>query len=251
VSPAQVRFLGTGTAFNNDGRGSQAILVRPAAASPFLVDIGPTAMQAMARFEVDFNEIDRLFLTHLHGDHLAGWPFLLLSQHFIAGRTIPFHIHGPAGARERLEGLVLNCYPELPDKLLFDVIYHEFPVEERSGLDGGPGMSFDILPMQHHASSAGIRFRLPGFNMAVTGDTGWCDNLERLGEGCDLLILECSSARRESPAHLSLDEIRSGRDRLGECQIALVHLTDAVAQELAIDPAPRLFCAHDGMTYPA
>jgi ribonuclease BN (tRNA processing enzyme) len=86
--------------------------------------------------------------------------------------------------------------------------------------------------------------------LAVSGDTGWCDNLERLGEGCDLLILECSSTRAESPTHLSLDEIRSGRERLGNGRIALVHLPDAVAQELAIDPVPLLFCAHDGMIHP-
>jgi ribonuclease BN (tRNA processing enzyme) len=249
MSASQVCFLGTGTAFNSDGRGSQSILVRPAGASPFLVDIGPTAMQAMARYDMDFRGIDRLFLTHLHGDHTAGWP-LLLSQVFIAERSRPFHIYGPTGTRELLQGLVALCYGDVLREQAFEVIFHEFAVEERADLDGGEGMRFDLHTMHHHESSVGIRFRMQGLTMAVSGDTGWCDNLERLGEGCDLLILECTSARRQSPTHLSLDEIRSGRERLGRCQVVLVHLTDEVAQELAIDPVPMLLGAYDGMSWP-
>ena len=249
MSSPQVCFLGTGTAFNSGGRGSQAILVRPASASPFLVDIGPTAMQAMARFDVDFSEIDRLFLTHLHGDHTAGWPFLLLSQVFVAGRGSPFHIHGPVGTREHLESLAALCYRDVLPEQAFEVIFHEFPVEERSDLDGAEGMRFDLLPMHHHESSAGLRFRMRELTLAVSGDTGWCDNLERLGERCDLLILECTSARKQSLTHLSLDEIRERRERLGQCEVVLTHLTDNVAQELALDPIPMLTGAHDGMTW--
>jgi ribonuclease BN (tRNA processing enzyme) len=249
VNSPLVRFLGTGTAFNSDGRGSQAIMVRPAAASPFLVDIGPTALQAMARLDIERSAIDRLFLTHLHGDHTAGWPFLLLHQLFVAGRRRPFHVHGPEGARERLEALALHCYGELLERREFDLHYHEFPAEERAGVDGRQGMAFDILPMRHHQSSVGLRFRMPGLTLAVSGDTGWCENLERLGDGCDLLILECTSARKESETHLCLDEIRANRERLGRCQVILVHLTDDVAQELALDPIPMLFAAHDGMIW--
>jgi hypothetical protein len=63
------------------------------------------------------------------------------------------------------------------------------------------------------------------------------------------LILECSSARKQSLTHLSLDEIRARRERLGRCEVVLTHLTDAVAQELALDPVPMLTGAHDGMTW--
>jgi ribonuclease BN (tRNA processing enzyme) len=243
-----LRFLGTGTAFNTDGRGAQAIFVEPEGSSPFLVDVGPTCMQAMARFEVDWSGIDRLFLTHLHGDHTAGWPFLLLNMVFIAGRSRPFHIYGPEGTREKLDGLAGLCYRDVLAKQNFEVVYHEFPVEQREGLDGG-GLAFDILPMTHHDSSVGLRFHLERARIAVTGDTGWCENLERLSLNSDLLILECTTLERQAFTHLSLEEIREGRERLGQAQIVLVHLTDEVAEELSLDPIPRVVAAHDGMVY--
>ena len=94
----QIHFLGTGNAFNADGRATTAFLVQPAAAAPFLIDCGPNLMSSLIRFGLDFRGLDRLFLTHFHGDHVAGWPFLLLHlaiQHAGAIRRPELFLHGP------------------------------------------------------------------------------------------------------------------------------------------------------------
>ena len=51
-----------------------------------LIDCGATAMVAMRRFGVDPGDVDTIFLSHLHGDHFAGLPFLLLEAHFVSHR---------------------------------------------------------------------------------------------------------------------------------------------------------------------
>ena len=55
-------FLGTGNAFNVDGRGSQSIWIEPAGGPPFLVDVGPTALAAMQRFGLRPGAVGRVFL---------------------------------------------------------------------------------------------------------------------------------------------------------------------------------------------
>ena len=246
MGSGQILFLGTGTAFNDDGRGSQAIWLAPAGGPPFLVDIGPTAMSAARRYGAPLEQLDRLLVTHLHGDHTAGWPFLLLHWVFAVRRTRPFDVHGPSGTRECLEGLVRHCYGELLERHTFEIRYHEIPVESRDSLESG-GLELDVYPMQHHASSIGYRLRVGELRVAVSGDTAWCDSLERLGQGSDLLILECTSAGPPLPAHVCLDEVRRGVERLGAARVVLIHLPDAVAAELARDPIPGVAAAHDGM----
>jgi hypothetical protein len=72
-----------------------------------------------------------------------------------------------------------------------------------------------------------------------------------LARESDLLILECTSTRPESSLHMSLDELRERRDHLDCPEILLVHLCDAVAEELSLDPIRGVTAAHDGLIWPA
>jgi ribonuclease BN (tRNA processing enzyme) len=124
------------------------------------------------------------------------------------------------------------------------------PAQEASGLAAGR-TRFDIVPMEHHASSLGYRFHTSGGSVAITGDTRWCTALERLAHGSDLFIVECTAAEPVSHAHVSLREVREKRAALGGCDVVLVHLTDEVAAALAVDPVPRVIAAYDGMVLPS
>jgi ribonuclease BN (tRNA processing enzyme) len=253
MTRTSVTFLGTGTAFNQDGRASQAFLVRSDSGTPFLVDAGPTMMVHLMREGAGYADVDRLFLTHLHGDHVAGWPFLLLHMVILERRERPFDVYGPPGTRELLEDLARLCYADVLELQRFEVRYHELEVAVRSGLAVGEGLSLDTLPMRHHPSSIGLRFRVPCTEgervIGVTGDTGWCDGLEQLARGCDLLLLECTSVDPLVDSHVSLTELRERAGRLESRQVVLVHLTDAVARSLSIDPIPRVATAFDGMEW--
>jgi hypothetical protein len=64
-----------------------------------------------------------------------------------------------------------------------------------------------------------------------------------------VLLLECTGVTAGPGAHLALDQVRAGIERLGRGQLLLVHLTDEVAAELARDPIPRVLATYDGFVF--
>jgi ribonuclease BN (tRNA processing enzyme) len=61
------------------------------------VDFGASALVGLKRAGLDPNRIDLIVLSHLHGDHFGGLPFLLLDSQFALRRTKPLTIIGPLG----------------------------------------------------------------------------------------------------------------------------------------------------------
>ena len=82
----------------------------------FLIDCGATALVAMRRFGIGPGCIDAVFLSHLHGDHFGGLPFLLLEAQFVSRRRRPLTIVGPPrharAAARRAGGAVPGLRPD-------------------------------------------------------------------------------------------------------------------------------------------
>ncbi len=252
LAHGHARFLGTGNAFNTDGRFSQCLMIRAPSGPRFLVDIGPTGLAAIQRFGVDTRQLDAVFFTHLHGDHIAGWPFLMLHFLYIDQRTRPLHVCGPTGIRAHLESLVGLCYGEIfsQSDAAFPIRFHELPVVRQQNIRLLADVEFDTFPMEHHESSIGYVFRLGGKALGVSGDTRWCPQLEALASASEILILECTTVEPSSYAHIALEEIRDRRSELEVGEIVLVHLSDDVASHLAERPIRGVAAAVDGAALP-
>src|SRR6185312_14870350 len=98
-----VTLLGTGTPFPDPERFGSAILVETAG-KKFLFDCGRGVVIRLAQIGVDPKEINDLFLTHLHSDHVVGIADLWLTGWFL-GRNTPLAMWGPPGTRGMAEHL--------------------------------------------------------------------------------------------------------------------------------------------------
>jgi ribonuclease BN (tRNA processing enzyme) len=251
----RVVALGSGDAFSSAGRGNTCWLVEDGA--PLCtVDFGPTAMLALQRLGRDPQELRAVHFTHLHGDHIAGWPFLLVDAVYRAHRTGPLAVSGPPGTRDRLQALWAACYADAAAKEL------PFAIELR---ELAPGESAEICSRRVEALGAfhqraphvalSLRLHGPAGVLAFTGDTGPHPGLSALARGARLLCAECTDLRTPaSPAsgaspdyppeagrrHLSWDDLRELLPGLGVRQIALGHLgSEARAAAASIEAEAR------------
>jgi ribonuclease BN (tRNA processing enzyme) len=106
----RLQVLGCGDAFGSVGRFHTCFHVSTCSAN-FLVDCGASSLIAMRRFGVDPTSIRTVLISHLHGDHFGGLPFLLLDAQFVSRRTNPLTIAGPPTLSARLQALRETMFP--------------------------------------------------------------------------------------------------------------------------------------------
>ncbi len=228
----QVWFLGTGDAFGSGGRDMAAYLIASRAGT-YLVDCAPTVLPALKRHGLSAEPIDAVLLSHLHGDHFGGVPFLLLEYTYERPRYRPLAIAGPAGTAARLRQLCRVLYgEELLDHAPFRIDYFDLEPGRALRIAGATVRPFAV-PHQRERLSLGLRVEVEGRRIAYSGDAGWCEELVAESQGADLLICECSFFHTRVPTHIDYRQIASQRHRFGCRQLVLTHVGREVLERQA------------------
>lgn len=217
----RVTFIGSGNAFADGGRSHACIHVSAPGVS-LLLDCGGSSLPAIKR-EVDPEAIDAIAISHLHGDHFGGIPYLVVEQHF-AGRTAPLAIGGPRGLPERLRAAESALYPDFFRKTKIRFAIRESVLGASETELGGALVS--ALPVKHMAEAEphGLRVRVGDKLIAYSGDSTWSDELARVAKGADLFICDASFFDTDDPSHISYRTLMSQRDKLDCKRIVLTHL---------------------------
>jgi ribonuclease BN (tRNA processing enzyme) len=238
----RVTVLGSGDAFGSGGRLHSAYLVE-APSCTFLLECGPSALQGLKRARIDTGRLDFVLLSHLHGDHFGGIPFLLLEYRYENPRTRPIEILGPPQTERRCGKLY---------EALYERIAHEdppYPVRYRELAPATPltiqGVSIAPFVVPHAAELTcfGYRIGVGGRTILFSGDTAWTEELVTASQGVDLFLLECTTYETRLDLHLSYPEIARRAGDFGCRRLLLTHLGSeplAHAGELTIE------CAQDG-----
>jgi ribonuclease BN (tRNA processing enzyme) len=215
-----VRFIGSGDSFASGGRFQACILLEHDGFRA-LLDCGATSLVALKRASVDPASIDAVIVTHYHGDHAGGVPYLILDGQF-AKRSRPLVVAGPPSARERITALFEAALPTSSSTAqAFGPRYLDLGSDPTTI---GP-LAVTALPVEHLPATEprGLRVAVGGRVIAYTGDTAWCDAIPRLANGADLLIAECYTFTKSVPRHLSHADLVAHRDELRARRIVLTH----------------------------
>jgi ribonuclease BN (tRNA processing enzyme) len=218
----EVIIIGSGTGVPSRRRGSPAVGVKTGQHF-VLLDIGSGTLRALLNYDLNFNEIDVLCLSHLHPDHVGDLvPFLFASRYNLGyTRQAPFWLLAAQGFGEfqqRLKG-AWGEWVEPPDGLM--------RVRELAG-EGRESFSLDDLtirtaPVNHIASSLAYRLEFGGRAVVYSGDTDWSDSLIELARGADLFILEAANPFKVA-GHLTPGEAGRLAAQAGVPRLVLNHI---------------------------
>ena len=241
--PVSIRFVGSGDSFGSGGRFQTCILV-DGGGMRFTIDFGTSSLIALKQQGIDHNSIDAVLLTHLHGDHCGGVPFLLIDAMLGARRERPLIVAGPTGTRAHLESLREALFPGSA------IMTPRFPLEYRELTVGVDNRVLDLVitprPARHTAQTnpTALRVEVGDRVIAYTGDTEWTDEVARIAEGADLLIAECYYYAKPIKWHLNYPAVAEHVRSSGAKRVILTHMSAEMLAHAGDVPEE---CASDGM----
>jgi len=241
-----VTFLGTGDAFASRGRFQSGYLIEGDGCK-ILMEAGPTVLCAMKRMEVKPADIDVILISHLHGDHFGGLPFLILEYLWESPRRTTMVIAGPRHLEERTWVLFRTMFPFSRGDLERVKRQLKFVVLE-PGDDKriGPARVRTIrVPHMKRNPSLALRVELAGKTIAFTGDSGWTDALVPFTAGADLFMCECTYFQStQLDFHMNYPLLVKKRSSLDVGRMLLTHIGREVMEH---DSEVKLEMAADGM----
>jgi ribonuclease Z len=205
-----VGLCGAGSPFPDDRRSGPCTVV-VAGRQMFVFDAGSGAARNITRMRLNNGQIEAIFLTHYHSDHIDGLGELLMQRWGTGNASTPVPIYGPQGLDQVVQGFQQAYAPDRG----YRIAHHNEQVMVPAGFGASP-MMFD-LPADtgravliatpdleivafrvNHAPvepAVGYRIRYKDRVVVISGDTTPSPAVEREAKGADLLIHEALSPK--------------------------------------------------------
>lgn len=233
----QVILLGTaaGPTILPDRFGICTLVV--AGSQRLLFDLGRSALTALPRLDLNPADLTKVFLTHLHSDHVFSLPELFLAPWASLGRQVPLQVWGPKGTRAMMKHLAAAFAFDIHVRR--DVDEHHsargitaVTVDVREGIvHQADGVVVTAFLVDHGpvAPAFGYRIDYRGRSVVLSGDTGPSPSLVRAARGADVLVHELGRWKDDPLLTGPLDELMPGsRQTRRQVRAIAAHHTDAV-----------------------
>jgi ribonuclease Z len=153
----QITFLGTSSGVPSRSRNVSSVAVRlPQRSDLWLLDCGEGTQHQFLRSDLRISQLRRIFITHMHGDHVFGLPGLLASLG-MAGNCPGVDLYGPAP----LEAFVLGSLQHSSTRIGYPLRFHQVEAAANSGaalLDDGE-ITVRCTPLTHRIPAFGYRLQ--------------------------------------------------------------------------------------------
>lgn len=242
----RLTIAGCGDAFGAGGR-LQTCYHVTRAAGDFLIDCGATSLLAMERLRLDPNRVSTILISHLHGDHFSGLVWWLLHAMYVARRTRPLTVAGPAGIEARFLAAAEALFPDSTTKpRAFEMRFIAYALDEELAVDGLRVTAREVVHPSG-APSCALRIVADGKVIGFSGDTEWCENLVPVAAGADLYIAECYAFQTPVRSHTSWAALEPHLPRLKANRIMLTHMGPEMLANVGRIERSGVIVAEDGL----
>ena len=216
-SMVEVDLLGSGNAFLPSGRLHSFLLID----KHMIVDCPPTALASLRKAGISPADIDTILITHVHGDHVFGFPFFLLERKYISDRdgSKPLTVAGSSIVRERLTELCKLAYPGSLDDMLNEINWVDTPE-----VNGGIMERVEVFHEPMVEPHGWMLTHEQGWSMLHSGDSGPCDELWKRIEKCRFAVVEMGVPEWvDTDEHHKPSDIISLAEKCPNTQLILTH----------------------------
>jgi ribonuclease BN (tRNA processing enzyme) len=227
----RLQFVGCGDALGSGGRYNTCFHLRGDHAN-CLIDCGASSLSALKKLGIARDDIDLILITHFHGDHFAGLPFLLLDAQF-SHRRRPLVIAGPESIEMRLTQVMEALFEHSSKtKPKFDLSVVALKPKEKRTFGAVCVTPYPVVHGESGGPFLAYRIETEGRTLAYSADTEWTETLIPLAHGADLFIAEAYMYERVVKNHLSLKTLEQHLPAIGAKRLVLTHMSDDMLSRL-------------------
>ena len=232
----KVRLLGTGAIYSKYNCASELI------DDKILVDVGNGVLKELKKINYDFAKLEMIIITHLHADHYADLPALILNLE-VEENLKPIYIAGPKELKENLTELCHIYYQDFFDKFFEEKIKFIEILPETKVIDVLNDYDIKIQKVNHYnIESYGY---IINNKIGITGDTCLCKEVLNIFENSEIVITDISMIEGTN-YHMGINDIEIIR-KTYKNKIIATHLRDDTREELKKKCLKDVIIKEDGV----
>jgi ribonuclease BN (tRNA processing enzyme) len=221
----QLQFVGCGDALGSGGRLNTCFHVTGSRVN-FLIDCGASSLPGLKRLGIVRDDIDLILITHFHGDHFGGLPFLLLDAQFTR-RSRPLIIAGPTGIETKLAQLMETLFEHSSKtRPRFDLSVVELTSEKSRSFGEVKVTPYPVVHGESGGPFLAYRIEAEGRVIAYSADTEWTETLIPAAQNADLFIAEAYYYDKVVKNHLTLKTLEAHLPAINAKRLVLTHMSD-------------------------
>lgn len=153
MTPFRLYILGCGSALPTlrHYASSQVVELR---GKQFMIDCGEGTQMQLRRSKINFNKIQAVFISHIHGDHCFGL-IGMISTFGLQGRIAPLHVYAPVELEQMVASQVRLFCPHIS----FEVVFHAVCTKVQQVVYEDNSLTVETIPLEHRIPCCGYLFR--------------------------------------------------------------------------------------------